>query len=419
MARSQHRDSSSAAWLAPDHEETGSSRAASLRTQEELPSDRDSDYYERERVALPPNLYELKRQHRPDLWGFVRLIPKASFTHLPVEELTSSHAAAAFCLKCRMTIPFQKAQHFVKQHMQKYHANTLREYEKKKPAKRSRGPRSNQSTSSPESVRMTRMRVSDSDTPREGWIGSTPALSIAVRSLGGLMPLLDQQDFVDMNRGTETCAPANAQTFSRRLLLALRVCCEKYGGTDYLDVREMSRIEMHEYDEMREQIIKRSREILKSSACIDHFDCLSCCECGKQVVPELVALTELNPSLRDGALSASLEEYAEAKCFFHYLDTRCLLQRRDVPSVRTNEYLGGVIDFTGELMRLAVVKATSRDVQEVERCKAMVEAISGELIQFAFRNGPLRRKFDSIKYNLQKLEVNSSILASTRCAVPY
>lgn len=35
----------------------------------------------------------------------------------------------------------------------------------------------------------------------------------------------------------------------------------------------------------------------------------------------------------------------------------------------------------------------------------MVEAISGELIQFDFRNGPLRKKYDSIKYNLRKLEV--------------
>jgi hypothetical protein len=56
-------------------------------------------------------------------------------------------------------------------------------------------------------------------------------------------------------------------------------------------------------------------------------------------------------------------------------------------------------------MRFAVVKATAREVEEVKRCKAMVEAISGELIQFDFRNGPMRRKFDSVKYNLRKLEV--------------
>lgn len=56
-------------------------------------------------------------------------------------------------------------------------------------------------------------------------------------------------------------------------------------------------------------------------------------------------------------------------------------------------------------MRYAVVKATARDVAEVERCRTMVEAISGELIQFDFRNGPLRKKYDSVKYNLRKLEV--------------
>jgi predicted translin family RNA/ssDNA-binding protein len=60
-------------------------------------------------------------------------------------------------------------------------------------------------------------------------------------------------------------------------------------------------------------------------------------------------------------------------------------------------------------MRYAVVKATARDVAAVERCRAIVDAISGELIQFDFRNGGLRRKFDSIKYNLRKLEVRRAL----------
>ncbi|KAG3197482.1 hypothetical protein PC128_g6828 [Phytophthora cactorum] len=176
---------------------------------------------------------------------------------------------------------------------------------------------------------------------------------------------------------------------------------------DFIDMNQ----EMHEYDEMREKIIKRSREILKASKQAifalhrsDKAEALKLLGNAEKVIPELVALAEKNPSLRDGALSSSLEEYAEAKCFCYYLDTKCLLPRREVPIVLKNEYLGGVIDFTGELMRYAVVKATSREVDEVKRCKDIVEAISGELIQFDFRNGPLRRKFDSVKYNLRKLE---------------
>ncbi|KUF77745.1 hypothetical protein AM587_10006889 [Phytophthora nicotianae] len=117
---------------------------------------------------------------------------------------------------------------------------------------------------------------------------------------------------------------------------------------DFIDMNQ----EMHEYDEMREKIIKRSREILKAS---------------KQ------AIFALHRS--DKAEALKLLGSAEKIC-------------------------------AGELHAdsTAVVKATAREVDEVKRCKDMVEAISGELIQFDFRNGPLRRKFDSVKYNLRKLE---------------
>uniref|UniRef100_H3GED9 Translin n=1 Tax=Phytophthora ramorum TaxID=164328 RepID=H3GED9_PHYRM len=184
--------------------------------------------------------------------------------------------------------------------------------------------------------------------------------------------LLERQDFVDMNR---VYHPA----------LTFRFCAE-----------------MHEYDEMREKIIKRSREILKASKQAifalhraDRDEALKLLDNAEKVIPELVALTEENPSLRDGALSSSLEEYTEAKCFCYYLDTKSLLPRRDVPVVQKKEYLGGVIDFTGD---------TGDHVEAVLQLGLTVEAISGELIQFDFRNGPLRRKFDSVKYNLRKLE---------------
>ncbi|CAI5732686.1 unnamed protein product [Hyaloperonospora brassicae] len=190
-------------------------------------------------------------------------------------------------------------------------------------------------------------------------------------------------------------------------LTATATATEMLDRQDFIDMNR----EVHEYDEMREQIIKRSREILKASKQaifalhrMDRAQALKLLTDAEKVIPELVALAEKNPSLRDGALASSLEEYVEAKCLGHYLEHKRLLPRRDLSIVQKNEYLGGVIDFTGELMRHAVVKATARDVEEVRRCKSMVEAISGELIQFDFRNGPLRRKFDSVKYNLRKLE---------------
>ncbi|GAB9467478.1 Translin-like protein [Globisporangium polare] len=179
---------------------------------------------------------------------------------------------------------------------------------------------------------------------------------------------------------------------------------------DHQDFADMNR-EMHEYDEVREQIIKRSREILKCSKQAifalhrnDHKGATDLLVKAEKVIPELFALAKEKPALRDGALSAALEEYVEAKSFSYYLEYHRLLPLRDLPNVQKSEYIGGIIDLTGELMRYAVVKATARDVAEVERCRSMVEAISGELIQFDFRNGPLRKKYDSVKYNLRKLE---------------
>ncbi|KAJ8578503.1 hypothetical protein ON010_g698 [Phytophthora cinnamomi] len=99
---------------------------------------------------------------------------------------------------------------------------------------------------------------------------------------------------------------------------------------------------------------------------------------GGQVIPELVALTEQNPSLRDGALSSSLEEYAEAKCFCYYLDTKRLLPRRDVPVVQKNEYLGGVIDFTGEMtIGVAAVVGWSEGADEVRGGEGHCEGRGG------------------------------------------
>ena len=44
-------------------------------------------------------------------------------------------------------------------------------------------------------------------------------------------------------------------------------------------------------------------------------------------------------------------------------------------------FLGGVLDFTGELNRYAIAKATKRDIPEVQRCRDIVESLMGEFLQ--------------------------------------
>jgi hypothetical protein len=50
-------------------------------------------------------------------------------------------------------------------------------------------------------------------------------------------------------------------------------------------------------------------------------------------------------------------------------------------------YLGGVLDFTGELNRYAVQQATARNTPEVQRCRDLVELLMGQFLQVS--GGPV------------------------------
>ena len=126
------------------------------------------------------------------------------------------------------------------------------------------------------------------------------------------------------------------------------------------------------------------------------------------VIGALASLISRDPvNLRVEAFTACLEEYVEAKCFEAYLQESVLLPFAAVTpfQVAYPEYIGGVIDFTGELVRYAIARATVRDEEEVKKARSLVQLIAEELVEFDFRNGSLRKKYDSLKYNLQKLEV--------------
>ena len=60
-----------------------------------------------------------------------------------------------------------------------------------------------------------------------------------------------------------------------------------------------------------------------------------------------------------------------------------------------SRYLGGVLDFTGELNRYAIAKATIRDIEEVKRCRGIAEALMGEFLQVR-RPNPVQTKYTHV-----------------------
>ncbi|KAF1316579.1 Electron transfer flavoprotein beta subunit, partial [Globisporangium splendens] len=82
-------------------------------------------------IKTPKYLYDLPRQHRPELWQFVQLVPKEEFMHLRAKQLKSEHADYAYCTICKCTIAFRTGQHYLKGHMERYHLKQLLEYKTK------------------------------------------------------------------------------------------------------------------------------------------------------------------------------------------------------------------------------------------------------------------------------------------------
>ena len=131
-----------------------------------------------------------------------------------------------------------------------------------------------------------------------------------------------------------------------------------------------------------------------------------------------------------GSYSGGLEEYAEAAIFAHFIRTGMVLPAKQIQRCNNDEYLGGVLDFTGELNRFCVARATERDVAAVTKCRDVVDALMGIFLKvskahfpnpstvcpynkltlfffttkFDFRNGALRKKYDGLKYTLKKME---------------
>lgn len=180
-----------------------------------------------------------------------------------------------------------------------------------------------------------------------------------------------------------------------------------------LDKKEFQSMasEMEDFDKKREEIIKSSRDVLKLSkqAVYDiHRNDLNYASKRINEAEELIKSIRKQTSLLKGldaigAFNASLEEWVEAKCYHEYSKNDKIPTRKKL-GVDIETYLGALSDLTGELARRAVNLAIERKSDDVKKIRDLTDEIYGQFLKFNFRNGELRRKFDSIKWNLKKIE---------------
>ena len=178
---------------------------------------------------------------------------------------------------------------------------------------------------------------------------------------------------------------------------------------EMLNKNEFKKIrnELHNLDLVREQVIQASREIINLSKQIiyatQRYDLKNADSAIKIIKEKIKELREINIMTDTNINSVAFQEFVEAISFYEFVKNKRIPTKASL-DVSAEDYLSGICDLTGELVRKAIYDVIHKKFDEAERIKELVHDIYGEFLKLHLRNGELRKKSDSIKWNLKKLE---------------
>ncbi|CAE7621535.1 unnamed protein product [Symbiodinium microadriaticum] len=236
--------------------------------------------------------------------------------------------------------------------------------------------------------------ISMTPSPEGGW--TYPSLS----STEGLSP----QDVEPVTKKSRTdCSILKVDFFDQHHFLS---------ASDLDGVRER----LEAMDAQREVVIKKSRDTQKLSKQAifsmqgDRLDeALQKLNKARDVVVELLPVVAQHPSLRVGSFSNSLEEWAEGRMFLAWLADARVIGMSELGSdmlgidLTAHEYVGALSDFTGEMGRLAVKRASARHLEGVLEVREVIAAIVRAMSVLSLGE-KFAQKFMAMTTNLQKVE---------------
>jgi len=122
-------------------------------------------------------------------------------------------------------------------------------------------------------------------------------------------------------------------------------------------------------------------------------------DAARKLLDEHEAASPHNKTDRPWTLSAAYENVVKAEAFSCFLKTGAALSRGSLGDMfEDTEYIAGVIMMCQELSHYALRRATALDTTSVDLCRRFISEVKAELLGFDFRNGPLRKRFDGVKY---------------------
>lgn len=162
-------------------------------------------------------------------------------------------------------------------------------------------------------------------------------------------------------------------------------------------------------DVERRKIISQSNVLLHNSKRIIfslHRGDLKQADTGiGEIAKELLKMQKhftYNRLAQEGSYKAAVEEFVEAAMLHKFIAGK-KVDKIDKLKISYDSYLGGICDLTGEMVRLAVNKASNKEFTEVLNIKNAISDIISQLADFDM-TGYLRTKYDQAKGNLRKIE---------------
>ncbi|GMG03745.1 unnamed protein product [Aspergillus oryzae var. brunneus] len=177
--------------------------------------------------------------------------------------------------------------------------------------------------------------------------------------------------------------------------------------TQIHSIFETFRNELDEHHDRRERLIKISRDITALSKKMYVYN----------LFPSILDLTGPNKWRYQRQLSGAIQEYIEALSFHHYLTSQTLIT---LPEVRTKlpaeilvteeDYLLGLFDLTGEMMRFAVTALSAGSVASEEKKMGLSREQNGIVVDLRemrslFEGLSVSRRHNLIKDLGKKMEV--------------
>jgi predicted translin family RNA/ssDNA-binding protein len=167
-------------------------------------------------------------------------------------------------------------------------------------------------------------------------------------------------------------------------------------------------LELHQKE--RNEIIEKSRQILQlSKTAIFALHRHDSNQSKKSLTEAETILKDLNKAYNkgnrlrfEGSYKAALEEYVEAKTFSQIMNNQ-ELDELEFESIGPEEYINGLADLSGELVRQAILQATKGNYKALDQYKLFTDEIVAFLLTL-YLTGQGRQKFDDAKRNLKRLE---------------